>query len=243
MSEFKGTPHNTAKAGDFAKTVLMPGDPLRAKYIAENFLEDAKQVNNIRGMLAYTGTYKGKPVSVMGHGMGMPSMGIYCYELFEFYGVENIIRIGSAGSKLPNMSVVVASKVYSNSNFAKTGFGYEENFMLPSEKLNADIVKAAEALGKEVHVGPMSSGDNFYGGNMEERKKFAPAFPEETLAGEMESFALFATARYLGKNAACLVTVTDSTRPDGTKDALPAADREQALRDMMVVALEAAIAQ
>ena len=96
MSEFKGTPHNTAKLGDFAKTVLMPGDPLRAKYIAENFLEDVKQVNNVRGMLAFTGTYKGVPVSVMGHGMGMPSMGIYCYELYHFYGVETIIRIGSA---------------------------------------------------------------------------------------------------------------------------------------------------
>ena len=241
MSEFNGTPHNTAKVGDFAKTVLMPGDPLRAKYIAENFLENPRLVNNVRGMLAYTGTYKGVPVSVMGHGMGMASMGIYCYELYHFYGVENIIRIGSAGSKLPNFSVVVSSKTYSNGSFAKTGFGYEENFMLPSEELNADLIKAAKDLGKEVHVGPMSSGDNFYGDP--EVKKNNASFPEATLAGEMESFALFATARYLGKKAACLVTVTDSTGPDGVKIALPAADREQALRDMMVVALEAAIVQ
>ena len=240
MSEFKGTPHNTAKQGDFAKTVLMPGDPLRAKYVAENFLENPRLVNNVRGMLGYTGTYKGVPVSVMGSGMGMPSIGIYSNELYMFYGVENIIRIGSAGSKLPNMSVVISSKTYSNTSFAKTGYGYEENVMYPSEKINEALVKAAKDLGKEVYVGPTTSGDNFYGGNSEERKKYNPPFPEETLGGEMESFALFAIARYRQKNAACLFTVTDSMGPNG-KEALPAEEREKALRDMMVIALEAAI--
>ena len=237
MSEFKGTPHNTAKLGDFAKTVLMPGDPLRAKYIAENFLENPRLVNNVRGMLAYTGTYKGKPVSVMGHGMGMPSMGIYCYELYHFYGVETIIRIGSAGSKLPNMSVVIADKVYSNSSFAKTGFGYPENVMYPCESLNADLIKAAKDLGKEVHVGPMSSGDNFYG-DPEVRKNTVP-FPEATLGVEMESFALFANARHLGKNAACIITVSDSFGENAEE--ISAEARQTAMRDMMVIALEAAI--
>ena len=176
----------------------------------------------------------------MAHGMGIPSIGIYSYELYAFYGVENIIRIGSAGSKLPNMSVVISSKTYSNTSFAKTGYGYEENVMYPSEKINEALVKAAKDLGKEVYVGPTTSGDNFYGGNSEERKKYNPPFPEETLGGEMESFALFAIARYRQKNAACLFTVTDSMGPNG-KEALPAEEREKALRDMMVIALEAAI--
>ena len=240
MSEFKGTPHNTAKLGDFAKTVLMPGDPLRAKYIAENFLENPRLVNNVRGMLAYTGTYKGKPVSVMGHGMGMPSIGIYCYELYHFYGVENIIRIGSSGSSLPAMSVVVANKTYSDSSFAKTGFGYEENVMYPNADLTQSIVDTAKALGKEVYLGPVGCGDNFYGAPDVPRTEF----PEKSIAGEMESFALFATARYLGKKAACLVTVSDSFGGDDSeKVIISAEDREQALREMMIIALETAIAQ
>ena len=138
MAEFNGTPHNSAKLGDIAKTVIMPGDPLRAKFIAENFLEDAKEFNHVRGMLGYTGKYKGVEVSVMGHGMGIPSVGIYSFELFKFYGVENIIRIGSCGGLLPEMElfdVVLADSAYSASSFAKVAFGYDGDLMYPSKEL------------------------------------------------------------------------------------------------------------
>ena len=237
MSEFKGTPHNTAKVGDFAKTVLMPGDPLRAKYIAENFLENAREVNSVRGMLAYTGTYKGKEISVMGHGMGIPSIGIYSFELYKFYGVENIIRIGSCGSKLPAYSVIVGNKSYSRSSFAKNAFGYEECFMMPSEELNNAIISAAEKLGKEIFVGPISAGDTFYSDPTIPREPF----PEEIIGGEMESFGLFANARYLGKKAACLITVSDSNAKDDEKVVISTEARQTAFRDMMEIALEAAI--
>ncbi|MBE6036821.1 MAG: purine-nucleoside phosphorylase [Clostridiales bacterium] len=238
MTQFNGTPHNSAKLGDFAKTVLMPGDPLRAKHIAETFLENAREVNRIRGMLAYTGTYKGKEVSVMGHGMGIPSVGIYSYELYKFYGVENIIRIGSCGSKLPPYTVIVGSKGYSHSSYAKVAFGYEENFMLPSPALNDALIASAEKLGKTVHVGPLSSGDNFY--IAPEAPKLS--FPEEVIGLEMESFGLFANARYLGKNAACIVTVSDSHDDDGNEtDAISPEARQTAMNDMIRIALETAI--
>ncbi len=126
MAEFKGTPHNTAKLGEIAKTVIMPGDPLRAKYIADNFLEDAKEFNHVRGILGYTGKFNGKEVSVMAHGMGNPSIGIYSYELFKFYDVDNIIRVGSCGGMLPEMDlfdVVLADAAYSESSFAKVAYG------------------------------------------------------------------------------------------------------------------------
>ena len=237
MNEFKGTPHNTAKVGDFAKTVLMPGDPLRAKYIAETFLENVKEVNGVRGMLAFTGTYKGKEVSVMGHGMGIPSIAIYSFELFKFYGVDNIIRIGSCGSDLPAYSVIVGDKSYSRSSFAKDAFGYEENFMMPSEDLNKAIIAAAEKLGKEIHVGPISAGDAFYSDPNVVREEF----PEKIIGGEMESFGLFANARYLGKNAACIITVSDSNSEGSEKVVISAEARQTAMKDMMVIALEAAI--
>ena len=239
MSEFNGTPHNTAKVGDFAKTVLMPGDPLRAKYVAENFLEDVKQVNGVRGMLGFTGTYKGVPVSVMGSGMGMPSIGIYSYELYNFYGVENIIRIGSAGSPLPVMSVIVANKAYSKSSFAKVGFGYEEEFQLPSEKLSASLVKAAEELGKNVYVGPIHSSDVFYSDPNATDATAQDGFAEETLGVEMESFALFNNANMLGKNATCMLTISDSFV---TSEEIPAEDRQKSFTEMMKLALETAIA-
>jgi purine-nucleoside phosphorylase len=140
------TPHNEAKAGDFAKTVLMPGDPLRSKFIAETFLQNPRLVNNVRGVQGYTGTWKGKPVSVMASGMGMPSIGIYSYELFKEYGVENIIRIGSAGSYVKDLhvyDVVLADGAYSESTFAREQSGYEKDTTYPSEALNAKIKKAA----------------------------------------------------------------------------------------------------
>ena len=151
------TPHNAAAAGDFAKTVLMPGDPLRAKFIAETFLESPGLVTSVRGMLGYTGTYKGVPVSVMGSGMGMPSIGIYSWELFTQYGVENIIRIGSAGSYSPQakvFDVVLATSAYSESSYAKTQNGYDKDVTYPSEVLCGALRKSAARLGMHFSNNP-----------------------------------------------------------------------------------------
>ena len=159
------TPHNSADIKDIAKTVLMPGDPLRAKFIAETFLEDAKLVNNVRGIQGYTGTWKGTPVTVMASGMGMPSIGIYSYELFKFYDVENIIRVGSAGAysaDLKLFDVVVADSAYSESTYAKEQCGNTSDIQYPSEELNAKIIASAKNLGIETHVGCLHSSDVFY---------------------------------------------------------------------------------
>ena len=237
MSEFKGTPHNQAKLGEIAKTVLMPGDPLRAKFIAETFLKDVKQFNGVRGMLGYTGTYKGVPVSVMGSGMGMPSIGIYSYELYSFYGVENIIRVGSAGAFKPELAlfdVVLTQAAYSQSTYAKCAFGYEEDIQLPAESLNETIEKAADSLGKKLVKGYIHSSDNFYSDFSMKRE---PA-KYDLLCAEMESFALFANARFLKKNAACLLTISDSIV---LKTETTAEQRQTAFVDMMEIALDAAI--
>ena len=159
------TPHNSAEKGQIAKTVLMPGDPLRAKFIAETFLENPVQFNAVRNMFGYTGTYKGKTISVMGSGMGMPSIGIYSYELFSQYGVENIIRIGSAGAYSPDLKVfdvVLADSAYSESSYAKVQSGYDQDKTYPSETLNQRIKDAAEKLGMPLHVGCIHSSDVFY---------------------------------------------------------------------------------
>ena len=239
MAEFKGTPHNSAKLGDIAKTVLMPGDPLRAKFIADTFLEDVKQFNNVRGMLGFTGTYKGKPVSVMGSGMGMPSIGIYSYELYNFYGVENIIRVGSAGAFVPELElfdVVLTEAAYSKSTYAKCAFGYEEDLQFPAPRLNEALEKAAADLGKKLKKGYIHSSDNFYS---DPRVLAASKVDYELLCAEMESFALFANARYLGKNAACILTISDSIV---LKKETTAEERQTAFTDMMEIALNAAIA-
>ena len=147
------TPHNSAEKGQFAKTVLMPGDPLRAKFIAETFLENPVLVNNVRGVQGYTGTWKGKPVSVMASGMGMPSIGIYSYELFTEYDVENIIRIGSAGAYQPELKlfdVILADAAYSDSSFAREQCGNTSDTIKPSAELNEKIKKAAEDLGMKI---------------------------------------------------------------------------------------------
>lgn len=237
MSEFKGTPHNRALPGDIAKTVLMPGDPLRAKFIADTFLENVKQFNNVRGMLGFTGTYKGVPVSVMGSGMGMPSIGIYSYELYNFYGVENIIRVGSAGGFKPELKlfdVVLTEHAYSKSTYAREAFGYTENIQDPSAELNAAIEKSAEKLGKKLVKGYIHSSDNFYSDFSLKRE---PA-PYDLLCAEMESFALFANARFLGKKAACILTISDSIV---LKVETTAEERQTAFVDMMEIALNAAI--
>lgn len=236
MSEFKGTPHNTAKVGDIAKTVLMPGDPLRAKFVAETFLENPVCFNSVRGMLGYTGTYKGVPVSVMGSGMGMPSIGIYSYELYNFYGVENIIRFGTAGGMVEELDlfdVVLVTGAYSKSSYAKVGFGYTEDIQKPSEELNDALRESAKKLGKTMVEGLIESSDNFYSDPAAQKP-----CDYKRLCAEMESFALFANARYLGKKAACILTISDSLVKHRETTA---EQRQTAFTDMMEIALNAAI--
>ncbi len=237
MVEFNGTPHNTAKVGEIAKTVLMPGDPLRAKFVAETFLEDAKCFNTVRGMLGFTGKYKGKEISVMAHGMGIPSIGIYSYELYNFYGVENIIRFGTAGALKMEMElkdIVLAEHAYSKSTYAKEAFGYEEDIMEPSEELTNALAATAEKMGKKIWKGYVHSSDNFYSDYSLEK---APV-PYDLLCAEMESFGLYANARYLGKKAACILTVSDSiVRHLETT----AEERQTGFLEMMEIALNTAI--
>ena len=237
MTEFKGTPHNAAKPGDIAKTVLMPGDPLRAKWIAETFLEDAKCFNTVRGMLGYTGKYKGVEVSIMGSGMGIPSIGIYSYELFKFYDVENVIRIGSAGAFKPELNlfdVVIVENAYSASSYAKEAFGYTEDLQYPAPELNKALVETAEKLGKKYWKGTIQSSDNFYSDFTIEREPVK----YDLLCAEMESFGLFANARHLGKKAACILTISDSIVDHKETTA---EQRQTGFTEMMEVALNAAI--
>lgn len=230
------TPHNAAAAGDFAKTVLMPGDPLRAKFIAETFLESPGLVTSVRGMLGYTGTYKGVPVSVMGSGMGMPSIGIYSWELFTQYGVENIIRIGSAGmiqQDLKLRSVVAAMSAYSNSAYGKQ-FGFEGNLApCASWKLLKAAYDKATEMGVNMPVGPVYSSDTFY----DESAPLGKLQKLGVLAVEMESYALYLNAARAGKNALALLTISDSLV---TGEALDAESRQNTFTKMMEIALEIA---
>lgn len=234
------TPHNSAEKGQFAKTILMPGDPLRAKFIAETFLENPVLVNNVRGIQGYTGTWKGKPVSVMASGMGMPSIGIYSYELFKEYDVENIIRIGSAGAYVPDLKmfdVVLASAAYSESSYAKVQSGYEDCFGYPSKALNEKLLKAAKDLEIPVKEGIIHSSDVFYRENHDGGED--PVNDKHCICVEMESFALFNNARVLGKNASCLLTISDSLV---SHEATTAEERQTSFTRMMKIALDAAIA-
>lgn len=237
---FMSTPHNSANKGDIAKTVLMPGDPLRAKFIAETFLSDVKQFNEVRNMFGYTGKYNGKEVSVMGSGMGMPSIGIYSYELYSMYGVENIIRIGSAGSYCEEagvFDVVLANAAYSESSYAKTQSGYDKDITYPSEVLNYKIRKSAQNLGKKIIEGCVHSSDVFY---REDKTPYYKNLYEEKgcVCVEMESFALFHNASVLGKNAACILTISDSFV---SSQVTTANERQKSFTDMMEIALDAAI--
>ncbi|OUN40082.1 purine-nucleoside phosphorylase [Faecalibacterium sp. An77] len=235
------TPHIAAEPGDFAKTVLMPGDPLRAQFIAETFLQDVRQVTAVRGMLGFTGTYEGRPISVMGSGMGMPSIGIYSYELFKFYGVENIIRIGSAGSytdKAKLFDVVLASGAVSESSYAKTQSGFEGHITFPSRSLNERLKASAAKQGIPLIEGNIHSSDVFYRQPSDEKPTYWEKLRDEQgcVCVEMESFALFANAQILGKNAACLLTISDSfVSPEITT----AEQRQKSFTDMMKVALGA----
>lgn len=232
------TPHNAAQMGDFAKTVLMPGDPLRAQFIAEHFLQEVKQVTGVRGMLGFTGTYQGKAVSVMGSGMGMPSIGIYSYELFTQYGVENIIRIGSAGSYTQQakvFDVVLATAAYSESSYAKVQSGWEEDKTYPTQTLNDALRASANALQIPLIEGVVHSSDVFY---RQDKTKYWETLNQVhgCLAVEMESFALFHNARVTGKNAACLLTISDSFV---SSEITTAEQRQKNFTDMMRVALGA----
>ncbi len=230
------TAHIAAKVGEIAPTVLMPGDPLRAKFIAEKYLKDVVQFNTVRNMFGYTGTYKGHRVSVMGSGMGMPSIGIYSYELFKFFDVERIIRVGSAGAyslETPLFSTVLVSGAYSKSSYATEAFGYEEEILKPSESLNRRLQEAAQKLSRKLHVGIIHSSDVFYNSNPNLHEELYAS--HHALGAEMESFALFANARYLGKEAACLLTISDSLV---TKEETTAQQRETSFTDMMEIALE-----
>ena len=231
------TPHNQAKPGDIAKNVLMPGDPLRAKFIAETFLTNVRQVNSVRNMLAFTGEYKGKEITVMASGMGMPSIGIYSYELYTVYGVENIIRVGSAGSyveKLNIYDVVLADSAWSESTFAHTQNGFEGDTILPSAQLNKKILETAERLGVKVHLDKIHSSDVFYReSNVDGYKELYAKHGCKCV--EMESFALFHNAAVLGKKAACLLTISDSFV---TKQETTSEERQSSFVNMMKVALE-----
>lgn len=230
------TPHNEANQGDFAKTVLMPGDPLRAQYIADTYLEQARLVNNVRGVQGYTGTYQGKPVSVMASGMGMPSMGIYSYELYHEYGVEAIIRIGSAGAVSDGLrlrDIVLALGACTNSNFAA-------QYRLPgafAPTADYELLKRAEEtakrLGIPAKVGNILSSDTFYddANSLIHWKKMG------VLAIEMEAAALYMTAARAGKKALCMCSISDFPF---TGEGLSAQERQLSFADMMKLALEIA---
>ena len=231
------TPHNSAVKGEIAKTVLMPGDPLRAKFVAENFLTDVKQFNSVRNMFGYTGKYNGKEVSVMGSGMGMPSIGIYSYELFNFYDVENIIRIGTTGAIHDDLDLgdlVIAQGSCTDSNFAKH-FNLPGTFApIASFKLLRGAVDAAEKLGVKYMVGNVLSSDVFYNETFD---SFIQWKKMGVLCAEMESAALYMNAAQAGTNALCVLTVSDCPMK-GT--ATTAEERQTAFTNMMKVALSLA---
>lgn len=236
----KATPHiEVTVEGKIAKTVLMPGDPLRAKFIAENFLEDVEQFNSVRGMLGFTGTYKGNKVSVMGSGMGMPSIGIYSYELFNVYGVERIIRIGSAGAydaACKVYDVVVVKDAFSESNYARLQNGETRKHLDSTKELTDTILATANELDINVHYGTIHSSDVFYGTDENLWKRLNKE--EGCLGVEMESFALFHNANHLGKSAACILTISDSFV---THEVTTSHERQVAFATMMKLALETAI--
>ena len=234
------TAHNSANIGDIAKVVLMPGDPLRAKLVAETYLENAVLFNNVRGVLGYTGTYKGVKVSVMASGMGMPSIGIYSYELFKFYDVDTIIRIGSAGAysnKLSLKDVVLANRCYSESTYCRVQSGDTDEYQYPSKKTNETIMQVSKEIQIPVVEACIHSSDVFYAQpGMEVPEDFVKK--HDALCVEMESFALFHNAKILNKNAACLLTISDNLVEDTH---LSATERQESFKDMITVALESAI--
>ncbi len=239
MAENKNipTPHiGVAEEGVIAKTVIMPGDPLRAKFIAETFLEDVTQFNTVRNMFGYTGTYNGRQISVMGSGMGMPSIGIYSYELFAFYGVDNIIRVGSAGAYTADLNlydVVLAKDAYSESTFAEIVTGEKTDRLAATESLNAKLAATAKELNIDITEDTIHSSDVFYRKNFDDYKTINKE--HGAVCVEMESFALFANAQATGKNAACLITISDNLV---THELTTAEERQTAFTNMIKIALE-----
>ena len=230
------TPHITAKEGDFAKTVLMPGDPLRAKFIAENFLENPVLVNNVRGVQGYTGTWQGKRVSVMASGMGIPAIGIYSYELYNFYGVEAIIRIGSAGmisQSLKVRDIVAGMSAYTNSSFGKQ-FGFD-GCVAPccDYGLLKSAIEAGEAIGQHIVPGAIYSSDCFY----DESAPLGKLQKLNVLAVEMEAAGLYMNAARAGKKALALLTISDNPF---TGEGLTAEERQNTFTNMMKIALSIA---
>ena len=238
---YMATPHIESKKGDIAKVVLMPGDPLRAKYIAENFLEDAKLINTVRNMFGYTGKYKGRRVTVFASGMGIPSIGIYSYELYKFYDVEQIIRIGSCGSfneDIKLLDVVLSSGAYCKSYFDELLDGVDIDFIQSSAELNRQIMNTAKKRELNLKYGKTITSDVFdlY---CDDENKFRNNFPDMNfLAVEMEAFGLFYIANKLGREATALMTVVDSLYD---KRSLTSEEREKSLNDMIEMALESII--
>ena len=233
------TSHIRGEKGDFAKIVIMPGDPLRAKRVADNFLENVRQVNDIRNMLGFTGTYKGKEVSVMGSGMGIPSIGIYSYELFTEYDVDCIIRVGSAGAyvgELDVQQVVLAESAWSESSYAHTMSGCTEDTLYPDPEVFKTIKAAAEEMGEDLRPVKIHSSDVFYRVGQPDYKDVI-INEKGCAAVEMESFALFHNANVLGKKAACILTISDSfVKPE----ILTPEERQNSFIKMMTLALETA---
>jgi len=235
------TPHIESKKEEIASTVLMPGDPLRAKYIAEKFLSDVKVVNTVRNMTAYTGNYKGKEITVFPSGMGIPSIGIYAYELFKFYDVEEIIRIGTAGSNSPDvkvLDVVVASSAYSLSKFPLQFDKDIESEYDADSILTNKIVESANNNHIDIHVGEIITSEVF--DVYVDFERYISNYPSDKnfLASEMEAFALFYLAKKLNKKAATLVTVVDSKYDERE---ISSKDRETSLDDMIKISLEAVL--
>ena len=233
------TAHNEANKGDIAKTVIMSGDPLRVKAIAEKYLDNAKLVNKIRNIYAYTGTYKGKEVTVMAHGMGMPSAGIYSYELYKFYDVEKIIRLGSCGAYSPDINlldIILVDKSYTESNFSYTLNNEKVDLAYSSENINKKIEQIAAEKNIKITKGNVCSTDCF-DWYMTDLNKFLDRLPKDLniIAAEMESFAIFYIAKLLNKEASCLLTVVDSHYK---KQELTAEERQNSIDGMTLLALE-----
>ena len=233
--------HINAEKGSIAPIVLMPGDPLRAKYIADNFLEDAKEVCNLRNMLGFTGTYKGVRVSVVGSGMGMPSMGIYSWELFHYFDVKKIIRIGTCGVVSPLVNVpelILADLAHSESNFAYTFDNYDKNITYPSKELNEVIINTANERNCKLHIGNITTMDVF--GPYIDYDRVLNRMPKDldVIGEEMEAFALFHVANHFEREAACLLTAVDSKFSDVI---LSSEERQNNLNEMITLALESII--
>lgn len=233
------TVHNEANVGDIAKNVIMSGDPLRIKAIAEKYLDNPRLVNTIRGIYAYTGTYKGNEITVMAHGMGMPSAGIYVYELFKYYQVEKIIRLGSCGAYAENINlldIILVDNSYTESNYAYTLNNEKTNLVSSSKSLNETILATANKFNIKVEFGNVITSDCF-DWYMTDLNKFLERTPKDLnlIACEMESFAIFYLAHLFKKEASCLLTVVDSHYK---KEEMSAKEREMKLDKMTILALE-----